>query len=238
MAKILEAKYHGKSAWATAFRIAAQKHDGEEEIYFMKVSYGHHGREALRGEFEGTSAMHAITPDFCPKPIAWGSLRDEPDGHFYLCKFYDFTEGVPEPSSFCQKLARLHSAQTSPEGKFGFHCTTYNGNLPQDNTWSDSWEVFFERGLRHVLEVREERAGPDAELERVLPVLFDKVIPRLLRPLETNGRRIEPSLVHGDLWCGNAGIVDGCTKEGIVYDPASFWAHNECKFAAPCGGKS
>lgn len=152
------------------------------------------------------------------------------DAHFYICKFYDFAEGVPSPASFCEKLARLHSSSTSPEGKFGFHCTTYNGNLPQDNTWSESWEKFFNNGLRHVLKVREERAGPSPELELLSPTLFDKVIPRLLRPLETGGRKITPSLVHGDLWCGNAGIIDEDTDEGIVYDPSSFWAHNECRY--------
>jgi len=233
VARILGVTYHGESAWAKAFRIRVQHTDNSEESYFMKVSVGYHGREALKGEFEATSAIHSITPDFCPKPIAWGGFSEEPDAYFYVCKFYHFTEGVPEPGSFCAKLAKLHSSHTSPDGMFGFHCTTYNGNLPQDNTWSTSWEKFFDKGLRHVLKVREERAGPDAELNSLLPALFDKVIPRLLRPLETGGRTIVPSLVHGDLWCGNAGIIDEATSEGIVYDPASFWAHNECKTGRP-----
>ncbi len=226
---VLDVSSVGESAWAKATRIHVQRTDGSEESYFMKVSYGHHGREALKGEFEATSAIYNITPDFCPKPIAWGTLRDEPDVHFYVCKYYNFTEGVPEPVSFCAKLARLHSSHTSPNGKFGFHCKTYNGDLPQDNTWSGSWQAFFDNGLRHVLRVREERAGgPDAELDALLPALFDTVIPRLLRPLEMNGRRVEPSLIHGDLWCGNAAIINESTSEGIVYDPSSFWAHNEC----------
>lgn len=188
----------------------------------------------MNGEFASTSAIYAVAPDFCPRPIAWGTFRDNPDLHFYLCKFYHFTEGLPEPISFCNKLARLHLTHRSPNGKFGFHCTTYNGDLPQDNTWCNSWEAFFSNGLRHVLRVREERAGPCHKLDALLPLLFDKVIPRLLRPLESDGRKIEPSLVHGDLWCGNAGIVDECSEEGIVYDPASFWAHNECmSYATP-----
>ncbi len=192
----------------------------------MKVSVGHHGREALRGEFESTLAIYDIAPDFCPEPIAPGTFALDPTSHFYVCKFYSFAPGVPEAPSFCEKLARLHSSHTSPSGKFGFHCVTYNGNLPQDNSWSDSWEAFFAHGLRHVLGVREDRAGPSAELDALLPPLFDCVIPRLLRPLESGGRRVLPSLVHGDLWCGNAGIVE-TTGEGIVYDPSSFWAHNE-----------
>lgn len=164
--------------------------------------------------------------------MAWGTFQSDPNSHFYVCKFYDFIDGVPEPASFGEKLARLHSSHLSPEGKFGFHCTTYNGNLPQDNTWCDSWETFFANGLRHVLNVREQRAGPNPELDVLLPPLFEKVIPRLLRPLETGGRKIQPSLVHGDLWCGNASIVES-TGEGIVYDASSFWAHNECKSFPP-----
>jgi hypothetical protein len=67
----------------------------------------------------------------------------------------------------------------------------------------------------------------------LLPALFDKVIPRLLRPLESNGRKVEPSLVHGDLWYGNAAVIDE-TGDPIVFDPSSFWAHNECKMLYPC----
>jgi len=135
---------------------------------------------------------------------------------------------MPEPGPFCEKLAQLHSSHTSPEGKFGFHCTTYNGDLPQDNTWFESWEAFFDNGLRHILRVREERARPNAELNALLPSLFERVIPRLLRPLESKGRKIEPSLVHGDMWYGNVANVNGPEK-GIVFDPSSFWAHNECR---------
>jgi fructosamine-3-kinase len=215
-------------------RIQVRQTDDEEEQYFMKISVGHNGKEALKGEFESTAAIHSITPDFCPKPIAWGTFHEDSDSHFYVCKFYEFTDGVPEPVSFCEKLARLHAGGTSPEGKFGFHCTTYNGDLPQENSWSDSWEAFFDKGLRHVLKVREERAGPNQELDALLPTLFEEIIPRLLRPLESGGRKIRPSLVHGDLWCGNAGIIDEGTEDGIVYDPASFWAHNECNYFIPC----
>ncbi|KAK3934281.1 Fructosamine kinase-domain-containing protein [Diplogelasinospora grovesii] len=207
--RVLELDAQTKSAWAEGWRLKVRHLDGSEETYFMKVSLGYHGREALKGEFISTSAIYAITPDFCPKPIGFGTFQDDPDSHFY-------------------KLARLHSCsqQVSP-GKFGFEIATYNGDLPQDNTWCDSWEECFTNGLRHVLKVREERAGPDPELDSLLPGLFGKVIPRLLRPLESSGRKVKPTLIHGDLWCGNAGIIDEDTEEGIIFDPASFWAHNE-----------
>ncbi|KAK7702837.1 hypothetical protein SLS64_009448 [Diaporthe eres] len=165
----------------------------------MKVSEGHHGREALRGEFEATRQMFTIAPDFCPDPIARGTFKTDPGSHFYICKFYEMSEGVPEPRSFCEKVARLHSAHSSPQGKFGFHVTTYNGNLPQDNTWSSNWEECFTNGMKHVFKVYRERAGPQPALEAMLPDFYNKVIPRLLRPLESSGRKLQPSFVHDEL---------------------------------------
>ena len=193
-----------------------------------QVSRGEAGREAIRGEFASTSMMHSICP-FCPKPVAWGTFSDDPESHFYICKFFGLTEGIPEPVKFCKRPAQLHSKQCSPNGKFGFHVVTYNGNLPQDNTWRDSWEDFFTQGVRDVVRVREQRAGPHEELNSLLPTLYHKIIPRLLRPLESHGRSVRPVFIHGDLWCRNAAIVDKKTSEGIVYDPASFWGHNECE---------
>lgn len=76
--------------------------------------------------------------------------------------------------------------------------------------------------------LNEAAGGKCEELENLLPALFEKVIPRLLRPLETDGNTVTPMLVHGDLWCGNASmrLEDDAP---IVFDPSSFWAHNECK---------
>ncbi|KAK8053948.1 aldo/keto reductase [Apiospora saccharicola] len=226
--RVLEVKASGESAWAKATRVDVEHEDGSTESYFMKVSKGLHGRESLKGEFESTSAIYAITPQFCPKPIAWGTFESDPDSHFYICKFYDFVEDeLPAPKAFGASLAKLHSSHTSPSGQFGFHVVTYNGDLPQDNSWSESWEAFFLNGVQHVLRIREQRGGKCSELDDLLPDMFEKVIPRLLRPLETGGNHIEPSLVHGDLWCGNAAMVDEDTEEGIIYDPSSFWGHNE-----------
>jgi hypothetical protein len=94
------------------------------------VSSGPEGREAFKGKFEATLAIYALTPDFCSQPLAWERLQDQGGTHFSLCKYYDFVDGLPESVSFCEKLAQLHSSYTSPNGKFGFQCTTYNDNLP------------------------------------------------------------------------------------------------------------
>jgi protein-ribulosamine 3-kinase len=193
-----------------------------------QVSVSEHGRKALEGEFESTSAIHAVTPDFAPKPITWGSFKAIPNTHYYLCKFYDLAKELPEPTEFCSKLAELHTKSQSPNGKFGFHVVTYNGNLPQENSYADTWEEFFIKGFEYMLNLNLERGGPWEEMGGLKSAMLTKVIPRLLRPLETEGRAVKPVLVHGDLWCGNAG-VDTKTAHSLVYDPSSFYAHNECK---------
>ncbi|GAB1200665.1 hypothetical protein APSETT444_010039 [Aspergillus pseudonomiae] len=97
------------------------------------------------------------------------------------------------------------------------------------NEWEDSWEVFFAKNMRMALDLEIKAKGPDPELDYLIPILFDKVIPRLLRPLESDGRSVKPSLVHGDLWYGNSGI-DVQTGEPLMFDACSFYAHNEYEF--------
>ncbi|OGM41991.1 hypothetical protein ABOM_009497 [Aspergillus bombycis] len=139
------------------------------------------------------------------------------------------THEMPDPHKFAARLAAVHQNSTSPTGKFGFHTTTYSGNLPQINEWEDSWEVFFTKNMKMALDLEIKAKGPDPELDHLIPILFDKVIPRLLRPLESDGRSVKPSLVHGDLWYGNSGI-DVPTGESLVFDACSFYAHNEYEF--------
>ena len=70
--------------------------------------------------------------------------------------------------------------------------------------------------------------GPDVELRMLFDQIVSKVIPRLLRPLETGGRQIKPCLVHGDLYSGNVS-VDAVTGRPVLYDATCLYAHNECE---------
>ena len=182
----------------------------------------------MRGEFESMSAIHTLLPDFVPKPIAWGTYESIPDTHFFLCDFRNMIDEMPDPHRFAARLAALHQNSKSPQGKFGFHVTTYSGNLPQTNEWEESWETYFTKNMRWALDLELKAKGPDPEFDVLVPILFDKVIPRLLRPLESEGRYVKPSLVHGDLWYANSGIDVG-TEESLIFDACSFYAHNECK---------
>lgn len=101
----------------------------------------------MYGEFESMTALYSVMPSFCPMPIAWGTFKSDPNQHFFLCDFHEKDQDLPEMNKFSLMLAELHqkSELVSPNEKFGFHVTTYNGNLPQDNRWNDTWGGFLHK---------------------------------------------------------------------------------------------
>lgn len=186
----------------------------------------------LHGEYESMDLIHKMVPEFSPKPLFWGKCKDS-DCHFLLFSFHDLRKDLPSTPRFSHAVAQLHtlSLGENPTGKFGFHITTYNGILPQDNRWTDTWEEFYANGMRRMLELEREARGPSDELEQLSGPFFDKVIPRLLRPMETNGRSLKPVLLHGDLWIGNTAAQEG-SDEPFMFDSSAFWGHHECEFQA------
>jgi protein-ribulosamine 3-kinase len=68
--------------------------------------------------------------------------------------------------------------------------------------------------------------GSDPEINALSSQILEKVVPRLLRPMETGGNKITPVLLHSDMWHGNVS-VDNESDEPIIYDAGSFYGHNE-----------
>ncbi|KAI9847101.1 MAG: hypothetical protein M1837_003219 [Sclerophora amabilis] len=226
--KLVSASPHKASFWTSTARLVTALPDGSPKTYFLKVAQDDLGSGMLKGEYESAKLLHSILPDALPRPVGQGIFKSESNTHFYLCDFVDMNEELPDPAKFCAQLAKLHqgSIPLSPKGKFGFHVSTYQGNMPQNNAWCDTWEEYYVRGLKDFIKQEKAVRGPSEELDELLPVFFDKVVPRLLRPLETGGRKIEPCLLHGDIWYGNI-AKHAATDEPIMFDPAAFWAHNE-----------
>ena len=177
-----------------------------------------------------TAIYHAV-PDLVPIPIAVGTYASDPNAHFYLCSFVDMTDEPAELETLPVKLAELHSKAVSPNGKFGFPVPTNQGALTHPNPWTDSWEKFFTEMLIRCYDWEEQMHGPHEEMQKLSKEIIAKVIPRLLRPLETGGREIQPRLVHGDLWDGNTS-TDAATDKPVIFDASSTYAHNEFELGA------
>lgn len=180
----------------------------------------------MRGTFESEKTVYLFAPNNVPKPVAWGTYEREPDEHFYICDFFDMTDDLPDIQSFCALVARIHLDSMGKSTRYGFPITTHLANIGNDNSWSDSWETWYARAMKRMLEEEEKSHGPDEKLAILTAGLFEKVIPRLLRPLETGGRHITPCLIHSDLWPGNV-KPDAVTDEPIIFDSCCFWGHNE-----------
>jgi fructosamine-3-kinase len=116
--------------------------------------------------------------------------------------------GAADWPALARMLAGLHR---SVGPRFGWERDNWIGLSPQPNGWSDDWATFF----------CEKRLAPQLERAR-LRVDFEKV-KKLLE-----GHRPQASLLHGDLWSGNAGF----TPEGpVIFDPAVYYGDREADLA-------
>ncbi|KAL4987831.1 hypothetical protein BDW68DRAFT_187685 [Aspergillus falconensis] len=130
----------------------------------------------MKGSFVSTAAIHATVGDFSSGPIGWGCFKGLPGAHYYFCRFHKLSDELPKPEEFWN-------------------------SLPQDNSYTDTWEQLFINGFKHMVTLNITQGGPWPALEGLEAVMIEKVIPQLLRPLETIGCSGKPVLVHGDLWC-------------------------------------
>ena len=178
------------------------------------------------GEFESMKAINAVSPTFAPRPWAWGKYKSK-ESYFIIADFREVGEQPPDPVKFTVGLAELHKNSISPTGKFGFHTTTCHGTIPQvTNTWEYSWEKLYRRQLSHMFAIDLEKHGKWPEFEYLCHLTLTKVIPRLLGPLQSEGRNIKPCLLHGDCWDENT-ATDMETGQPFVFDAGSFYGHNE-----------
>jgi protein-ribulosamine 3-kinase len=125
-----------------------------------------------------------------------------------------------------EQLARLHSA-TSPA--FGFAHDNYLGTTLQPNRWSqDGYEFFAEQRLEHQARLARQRGLLSGEESQSV----DRIANRLARLIPVQ----PPSLLHGDLWCGNA--IVGPAREPVLVDPAAHygWAEAELAMTSLFGG--
>lgn len=181
----------------------------------------------MEAEFKSMEALYYYIPSNVPRPIAWGQLANSPqETHFLLLEFIELCMDMVDPHEFCEQIATLHRISESPTGKFGFHLDTFQGPNRQITEWESDWCTYFTRLLDGFFTTEMEINGPNEEYEKAYQTLKTKVIPLLLKPLQSEGRSIKPCLIHGDLWEENTGtcLVTGKT---VIFDASVHYAHNE-----------
>ena len=125
---------------------------------------------------------------------------------------------------FGRELAALHRAdcsQLTENGRFGFSADNYIGATPQKNTPMMGWVDFF-RECRLLPQFRMADRYFDTKTRQLCTKLLDHLDDYLPEPEF-------PSLLHGDLWSGNA--APGPDGKAWIFDPAAYVGHYEAELA-------
>lgn len=187
---------------------------GTTASYFVKYNWPA-TREMFEAEAQALAELAEAKALRVPEPIAHGSTVDSS----YLI-LEALPIGSPQENSWeamGRQLAKLHRTTAR---QFGWHRDNVIGSTPQPNAWTDSWPVFFrEQRLRHQFQLAEKNGSKFRQSRQVLEEVEELLEDHT--PL--------PSLLHGDLWSGNADFLDDGTP--VIYDPATYYGDRETDLA-------
>lgn len=199
--------------------------------FLCQAGKGPDGHELMLAHWTSETSLHAFIPDYIPRPVGFGTYQSQPEITFFLLDFVDMIDDdTPTADSYMApviQLALKSMRKGSPNGKFGFGVNTRFGHLPQTNDWESSWEVWWTKHMKFILDREEQVRGPHTpEVVQLKKIFVEKVLPRYLRPLESDGRLVKPCLLHTDLWPGNVKYkLDNATVS--IFDGNGLWGHNE-----------
>lgn len=186
--------------------------------------------EVLEAEADGLAAIAATASIRVPAVIkCW---RDaERDLAMFALEWLDLRapeRGFGEPLG--RALAQLHrAAPPSGGGRFGWRRDNMIGGTPQVNPWSEScalagWVEFFGRARLGAMKDRLTRSGGSPALSDAVDAVVDA-----LPSFFSDGHVPRASLIHGDLWSGNWGMLADGTP--VIYDPAVSCSDAEAELA-------
>lgn len=191
---------------------------GSGARYFVK-----HGpadtREMFEAEADGLAALAETGAVRVPAVIALGS---DDEGACLILEYLELSplSSAQDGTRFGEALAELH--QHTGE-RFGWTRNNFIGRNPQDNTQSENWAMFFARQRLAPQLARAKENGFDGDLQRHGRRLIERLAAMFL------DYRPQPSLLHGDLWHGNAAMTaDG---QPALFDPAVYRGDREADLA-------
>jgi fructosamine-3-kinase len=185
------------------------------QSYFVKINQA--ARIAMfEAEALGLKQIASTKTIRVPEPICWGTV----DGSAYIVlEWLDLGYGTHRSwEEMGQNLAAMHRVRS--DRGFGWDQQNTIGFMPQVNPWTSHWAEFFaQQRIGYQFQLTQRRGGNFPNKERLLAA-----IPELLA-----GHNPQPSLVHGDLWSGNAAVTK--LEEPVIIDPATYFGDREVDLA-------
>jgi len=188
--------------------------EGGGRKYFAKIN-DRSQLDSFAAEADGLSALAAAGVRV-PAPLCRGQAGEEA---FLVLEYLDL-RGHGDHAALGRSLAIVHSIRGE---SFGWRRDNYIGRTPQLNRCSPSWSDFW----------RQARLEPQLDLARKNGLgkgllrkgeQLAEALPGLL-----SGHAPAASLLHGDLWNGNAGFLADGTP--VLFDPAVYRGDREADLA-------
>jgi len=186
---------------------------GNTGTYFVKLNCA-----SQVGMFEvealGLQQMVETATIRVPKLICWGIAESSA---YIVLEWLELSRGNTNSwHELGRKLAAMHSHKSD---YFGWQQNNTIGSTLQINTWTADWAEFYaQQRLSYQFQLAASRGGKFPQQQKLLAA-----IPEILT------HQPQPSLVHGDLWGGNA----ACTINGepVIFDPAVYFGDREVDIA-------
>ena len=190
---------------------------GEEHRYFAKVNEAA-SAPMFEAEADGLAALRAADSVAVPQVITQGK-----DGEHAWLVLQWLDLGPLDGHAAANLGVALAAQHRKPQQRFGWARDNFIGASVQANGWSDDWLAFW----------REKRLAAQLRLaaRNRLPTRMIDRGERLAADCEAFFRNHRPdkSLLHGDLWNGNAAAIEGRTP--VVFDPAVYVGDREADIA-------
>ena len=185
---------------------------GNGKNYFVKLNTAAK-LEMFVSEAAGLETIYKTRTIRVPKPIVHGTFDDIA---YLVLEAFEFGRSG-DWEQMGRELAKLHRHTTNC---FGWERENTIGSTPQHNIWTDNWADFFRD---HRLKFQFELARKNGYHLKQADALLDSIHDIL------EGHTPAPSLLHGDLWSGNASFLSD--KQPVIYDPACYYGDRETDLA-------
>jgi protein-ribulosamine 3-kinase len=196
---------------------AAYRLQGDGVSYFVKLNRAENV-DMFAAEAAGLKDLAATLTVRVPAPVDYGSS----DQNAYLVlEFIEFG-GASKSSdqTLGHQLAQLHQLK---QEYFGWHRNNTIGSTPQNNTRHDNWPGFWREQRLHFQLQLAAKKGYRGHLQTTGEQLCSKLDGFF------GGYQPQPSLLHGDLWGGNA--ATDTAGNPVIFDPACYYGDREADLA-------
>lgn len=193
----------------------ALKLDDGRRRFFVKLNQARY-LDMFEAEADGLREMEATHTVRVPHPVCAGVADNQA---FLVLEYLELGGGSAE-AEMGRQLAEMHRHSA---GAFGWGRDNTIGSTPQRNDWCQDWIAFF----------RDRRLGDQLALAAAngLGVPLQNLGERLQENIGWFFRHYQPvpSLLHGDLWGGNAAFLP--SGEPVIFDPAVYYGDREADLA-------